>query len=255
MSSQYSDRYFDLVEEGMLRSARVITPLIVSLVKPTSVLDVGCGRGAWLHAFKQCGAQDVRGVDGLHIDTSKLWIDANEFRACDLGEPFLVEKRFDLAVCLEVAEHLSPSRAEGFVSDLARTAPVILFSAAVPGQGGTGHRNEQWPEYWIELFQRHGFAAIDFVRPLIRHDRRVDSWYRQNILLFASMEALSAIPDLAEERARAGEPCLEWLHAAHFRRGFRAQMAALVPAALEAFRRRRAQRRRPLSVKDGVKEP
>jgi hypothetical protein len=238
MSSQYSSGYYDLIDEGSLRSARVIAPLVVNLLKPASVLDVGCGRGVWLRAFKECDVQDVVGMDGTHLDSDTISLGPGEFRPCDLTQPFSTEKRFDLTLSLEVAEHLPPSRAQGFVADLASTAPVILFSAAVPGQGGTGHLNERWPEYWIDLFHRHAFEAIDFLRPLIRNDRRVEPWYRQNVLLFASPEALRAIPELAEEKAKAGEPCLEWLHAAHFRRGFRAQLAMLVPAALDAFRRR-----------------
>jgi hypothetical protein len=122
------------------------------------------------------------GEDALHIDRSELVV-------VDLSEPIDVSRTFDLAISLEVAEHLPASRSASFVEDLCRLAPVVLFSAAVPGQGGTEHQTERWPSYWIDLFEKHGYHVIDRIRPSIWTNPDVESWYAQNTLLFASDEA------------------------------------------------------------------
>ena len=84
-----------------------------------------------------------------------------------------------------MAEHLDPSRAASFVSDLCALAPVVLFSAAVPGQGGTHHVNEQWPGYWQDLFAVEGYLMSGALRWLIWNDDRVENWYRQNLMVCA----------------------------------------------------------------------
>ena len=94
---------------------------------------------------------------------------------------------FDLAVCLEVVEHLDADAGDRVLADLCRCAPSVLFSAAVPGQGGIGHVNEQWPGYWVERFARHGFQCSGALRWTFWENDAVERWYRQN-LLFATRE-------------------------------------------------------------------
>ncbi len=118
------------------------------------------------------------------------------FRATDLSRPLRLERRFDLAVCLEVAEHLPESLAERLVSDLVKLAPVVLFSAAIPGQGGTGHLNERFPSYWAEHFRKWDYTPIDCLRSQIWKSDEVDFWYVQNTIVYASMSQLSAFPAL-----------------------------------------------------------
>ena len=95
----------------------------------------------------------------------------------------------DLAICLEVAEHLTPAAGARLVKTLCSVAPVVLFSAAIPAQGGTNHINEQWQSHWADEFAAHGFDCFDPIRPEIWNDRDVFPWYRQNILLFVSRSA------------------------------------------------------------------
>jgi hypothetical protein len=102
-------------------------------------------------------------------------------------KPFSLSERFDLAISLEVAEHLPRRSASGFVRSLCQLAPIVLFSAAVPGQGGEHHVNEQWPEYWRQAFANHHFVMFDPFRPLLWHDERVAFYYRQNLFLFIRM--------------------------------------------------------------------
>ena len=123
----------------------------------------------------------------------------------DLNRPLPVTGRFDLAMCLEVVEHLPPDAGDAVVASLCALADTVLFSAAVPGQGGTGHLNEQWPEHWCERFLRHGFIHVDCVRPAVWTDERVSWWYRQNTLLFLRPERLAQLPAL-QALARTQQP-------------------------------------------------
>ena len=113
----------------------------------------------------------------------------DRFVAHDLTRPLpdaVLYERHDLALSLEVAEHLPEARAASFVGELCELAPVVVFSAAVPGQGGTGHVNEQWAEYWARLFERNGFHVSAALRWRFWNNSSVENWYRQNILVAAS---------------------------------------------------------------------
>ena len=182
--STYDD-LFDLVSEGSTASARVVVPIILELLAPKSVIDVGCGLGNWLAVFAEHGVEDYAGVDGDYAGRrDDLRIPRDRFVAADLAAPFSVDRTFDLAVSLEVAEHLPLASASSFIEALVALAPAVLFSAAIPGQPGFDHVNTQWPEFWAALFAQHGYHPIDPVRPRIWLDERVDWWYRQNVILY-----------------------------------------------------------------------
>src|SRR5438552_2146277 len=158
----YTKNFYEEMRNGSVRSAEVVVPLVLQLVPVRSVSDVGCGDGSWLSVFRRHGVDDIIGIDGDYVEAELLQIPQDRFRAVDLAKPFSLGRVFDLAVCLEVAEHLPPDCASGFVKSLARLAPVVLFSAAIPKQGGNHHTNEQWPDYWAKLFGEHGFLPVDF---------------------------------------------------------------------------------------------
>lgn len=194
----YDETFYDVIRSGTRASAAVVAPLVHALVQPATVIDVGCGEGWWAQAFAELGA-DVIGVDGSYVTNSPL---GDRFLPHDLALPLPahLHDRFDLAVSLEVAEHLPRSRAVGFVADLVALAPVVLFSAAIPGQGGTGHVNEQWPAYWSEMFERSGYRVTGALRWQIWNDDRVENWYRQNLIVAvdqaeATTDALAALLD------------------------------------------------------------
>ncbi len=126
--------------------------------------------------------------------------------------PLPLERTFDLVVSLEVAEHLPPESAPAFVGSLARLGPAVLFSAAIPYQGGEHHLNEQWPDYWAELFEQNGFVAIDCVRRNVWSDERVLYWYAQNTLLFVREEMVSGNEALVRELDRTSRSMLSVVH-------------------------------------------
>jgi SAM-dependent methyltransferase len=191
--TNYNRTFFAEQREQGLRSARVVAPVIVEMLRPRSVVDVGCGVGAWIAAFKECGVSDILGIDGAWAaDFHDL--ESHEFLQHDLSTSIELDRRFDLVVCLEVAEHLESRCAPDFIKSLASLGDTVLFSAAVPLQGGTLHLNEQWPDYWAALFEQQGYRAIDAVRPRIWNNQTVDWWYAQNALLFvASTHDVSAL--------------------------------------------------------------
>lgn len=159
-----------------------IIPLVKALIPVKSVVDVGCGTGSWLKAFQMNGVKDIYGIDGNR--TGVLDISPDKFHQADLSLPFQLARRFDLAVCVEVAEHLPENRADLLVDTLTSLAPAVLFSAAIPGQGGMRHVNEQWPDYWADKFSRKGFLTLDCLRMKIWSDPDVIWWYSQNLILY-----------------------------------------------------------------------
>ena len=154
-----------------------------------------------LRACRDTGANVIRGVDGSWVNQELLLIPKECFTQYDLSRPNLKdaipEQHFDLTISTEVAEHLDEQDSDAFMDNLTSFSDVILFSAAIPGQGGTHHVNEQWPSYWIEKFSVRGFIPIDCIRPHIWNDKEIHLWYRQNLLLFVKKEAVSTYPLLA----------------------------------------------------------
>ena len=220
----YPERFYSTSWQRAARSARRVVPLVIDYLAPRSVVDVGCGVAAWLEVLREAGVADVLGVDGPHINTQLLRIPAGLFAVHDLSGPLQLPRGFDLAMSLEVAEHLPAAEAGRFVRDLTRLAPVVMFSAAVPGQGGTHHVNEQWPDYWAALFDANGYVVVDCLRPRIWRDEDVEFFYAQNLLLFVAADALDRYPLLKrEEERRRGEPLslvhpTRWLEALDPRR-------------------------------------
>lgn len=169
-------------------SARAIAQLMLKRFPSIgSVADVGCSIGTFLNAFMKEGVTTIQGFDAHWVDQERLVIPPESFRTVDLAKGLgPVEKRYDLLISLEVAEHLPVENASDFVRDLTERSDLILFSAAVPGQGGVGHVNEQWQSYWRDLFAERGYIPYDFVRNEIWNNADVPFWYKQNILLYSA---------------------------------------------------------------------
>jgi SAM-dependent methyltransferase len=208
----YSDDYYRNRQAGVMTSAGVIVPLIIEWVRPASVVDIGCGMGGWLATFAQHGVQDFVGVDGDYIDREKMAIPQERFMPRNLADPLRLNRQFDLAVSLEVAEHLPAASAEPFVNSLTSLAPVVLFSGAIPLQGGRGHVNEQWPCYWADLFGRRGYVAIDCVRRRVWERDDVQWWYAQNTILYARRDHVEASAALKRELETAPPPPPSLVH-------------------------------------------
>lgn len=198
-SEPYTKVFYKQLRDGARRSAEVIVPLVLELIPVHSVLDVGCGDGSWLSVFRTYGVEDVLGIDGDYVARDILQIPQNRFHAVDLTKPFTLGRVFDLAMSLEVAEHLPVDCAPGFVECLTHQAPIVLFSAAIPMQGGTHHINEQWPDQWAALFRERGYLPVDCIRKRVWQNDSVECWYAQNTLLFVQANLLETNAKLKAE--------------------------------------------------------
>ena len=193
--AKYDSSFFAYVNSGAVVSARRLIPFILQTKRISSVLDVGCGQGAWLSVWRELGVNDVVGIDGDYVDRDDLLIPEELFNPLDLSAQFELDRKFDLVQCLEVAEHLAENSAPKLVDSLCAHSSAILFSAAPPGQGGDHHINEQPYEYWRNLFALHGYVACDFIRPQVAHDFEIEPWYRFNVFLYVKEDSLLDLPD------------------------------------------------------------
>jgi len=180
-------RYFHDKKVHNLKSPDKIVPLLCELFSPTSVVDFGCGLGTWLKSFQDNGIRTLLGLDGEWLDKSKFEKDVLKMlQIVDLEQSIKLDLKYDLAISLEVAEHLSPAAAQLFVKNLTAAADTIVFSAAIPFQGGQNHINEKPLSFWIKLFQEQGFYFYDVIRGRIWNDDQVFWWYKQNMVVFSS---------------------------------------------------------------------
>ena len=207
----YSDAFFADVERTAAGSARRVVPVAVREWRPAHVVDVGCGEGIWAAAFEALGVPAL-GIDGEYVRPGRRLV--RRFLAWDLATPLPALGRFDLCVCLEVAEHLPASAADGLVAGLAELSDRILFSAAVPGQGGTGHVNEQPHDYWLQRFDRLGFAADEAWRDRFAAEGEVAWWYQRNMVVLERREPRPPDPPRLDAGAPARGKGLEDLAAA-----------------------------------------
>lgn len=190
----YDEKFYRMQKDGSYRSASIILPVLMKYIRPRSVIDIGCGVGTWLAVWRNLGVE-AHGLDGDYVDRSQLLIPAENFHPANLEERFTINAKFDLVETLEVAEHLTPARADSFVEDLTRLGDVILFSAAIPGQGGTNHVNEQLQSYWAEKFLRLGYVGIDCIRPQVWNENQIAAHYRQNSLVYVKRAELYRYPE------------------------------------------------------------
>lgn len=208
----YDQEFYSEQINGSTLSASIVIPLILKLIPDVkSVVDVGCGVGTWLAEFKRNGIDSVRGFDGGNPPMNYLLIDEDEYKKADFTVGYPDQEKVDLAISLEVAEHLDEKHAEAFVKNICGLSDVILFSAAIPNQGGTHHVNERWPSYWADIFDAEGFQFFDIIRPQIWYDKRVKWWYRQNIFLVAKKDR-SDLVEIFNESAASQATQLDIVH-------------------------------------------
>ena len=180
-------KIFDHFEDKITySSAREIVSILNETIKPGNVVDIGCGIGYFLKAFKDLGIKEVLGIDGRWTDRELVDInlEKEEFVVADLNKKLSINRKFDLLICLEVAEHIDPKHTDVFLDNLVILSDIIVFSAAIPFQGGLNHLNEKWTDYWVQKFGLLGFKALDVMREKIWANKDIHWWYRQNMILF-----------------------------------------------------------------------
>jgi SAM-dependent methyltransferase len=174
MAHVYDQEFYKMQAEGSYISAKTVIGVFKNkLFTPNSVFDVGCGVGTWLKAWREAGVPEIAGVDGNEIGDEFLYVPREQIRVADLDDMVsqfdgtIGGKKFDLVTSLEVGEHLKPESSEKFIRFLTGHADVVLFSAALPLQGGENHINCQPLQFWVDLFARNGFECYDTIRPAL----------------------------------------------------------------------------------------
>lgn len=192
----YDTKFFDLIREGAQSSAKAFADHFYGNGPAMeSVLDVGCGEGWWGKAIS-----DVTGAEPFFIDNDGYdspnrvrdgyWF-KHDFSSIPFN-PFKLGRKFDLAICLEMAEHLPYENSDGLVEWLTECSDQILWSAAIPGQGGYEHINEQWPNFWVHKFNDLGYRAF-YIGPLFWNHDEVEPWYKQNLFQFVRRSSTQGI--------------------------------------------------------------
>lgn len=210
--SDHDPRFFEDRDQFTRTAAETVAPLVLALYPVRSVIDLGCGVGTWLSVFIRHGVEEIRGIEGQAVDSQLLQIPVSSFEQHDLTQPLMVDRTYDLAISLEVAEHLPPDSSADFVKTLVGLAPVVLFSAAIPNQGGISHINERPATYWSQQFARHNYVTIDAIRRRIWNRDDIKAWYRQNILLFAHQDMLDKIPSMQAALEQTRQDQLNLVH-------------------------------------------
>ncbi|MGH6680991.1 MAG: class I SAM-dependent methyltransferase [Bradyrhizobium sp.] len=238
----YDREFYQGMVHGALRAARAIVPIVLANFPVRSAVDIGCGPGAWLHALEERDVTDIRGYDGDYVDRSTLLIEPGNFVPVDLCQDFAIDRTFDLAISLEVAEHIPERFAEPLIGRLVAAAPVVLFSAAIPGQFGVNHINLQWQDYWRSIFRSLGFHPVDLIRPQVWGHPEVEYWYQQNIILYCGDAALRDNPQLQpipdNRTLNIVHPALYDAHLARSGRSLTTALRLLPSLARDAARRR-----------------
>ena len=183
MNQKYE--FQNVIGLGYAAASRV-APVVTKLVGlPRTVVDLGGGGGGWSRAFRDLGSEKVVCIDHPSVRARDLLIPVEDFKPWDLVKSMPPAEPSDLALCIEVAEHLPSTCAEGMVQFLVDSSDLVLFSAAIPKQGGHKHINERRASHWRQLFAAKGYDRVDAVRPQIVSDPSIPWWLRQNLMLYA----------------------------------------------------------------------
>lgn len=184
MNSPYDEDFF----QSKLNLSKYTSEIFYKILREQigdirSTLDIGCGTGSWLKNFHRFGVNDILGIDN-YVDLNFLEIPKDKFKRADLSKPLELKRKFDVILCLEVAEHIPAIASNNLINSLVKHSDYIVFSAAIPGQGGCNHVNEQWQEYWVRKFASNNFTMLDCFRPKLWNDDKIPFWFKQNTFLY-----------------------------------------------------------------------
>lgn len=190
-----------------------IAETIIKEYQPKRIIDFGCGTGDLAKAFASRGVT-VEAIDGYSTPDfsgySNLRFTKVDLNNITATQTFLnqLETKFDLAISIEVAEHLNPDVSSSFIEWMTSMADVIVFSAAVPSQDGDGHINCRSRSDWYQFIKQHNFVIADTLRQYFTSNSRLGLWHKLNIVDYVQKDTAFAKrinPDELVERLITAE--------------------------------------------------
>lgn len=202
--NHYLSGYYEEITEGSVRSAKeifksmniVYSPLVPEI---KSIIDVSGGCGGWWKGIREYGYTGEYKMTDWRVPKHKLIVPRNDYAEYDLTNKdgiFPFNKKFDLSICVEVGEHIPEEYASSLIELLCTLGHSVLFSAAIPHQGGSNHVNEQWGSWWADLFAKHGYYPLrPLLRDYVRNVKDIELWYKNNIILYSPKAPPSKLED------------------------------------------------------------
>jgi SAM-dependent methyltransferase len=182
----YDDKFFEKNLEWNKPIAAKLVNILIDYFNPSSVVDLGCGNAEFLSEFYKKGIL-IQGYEGSCFAIKKALIDKKYIQLFDLKNKIDSPRRYDLALCLEVAEHIENKFSQRLIENLTTLSDTVVFTAAPPGQGGHFHMNEQPREFWIDIFKQRNYNYDAQITERVRNDMKKDGvlwWYCDNIMVF-----------------------------------------------------------------------
>lgn len=182
----YDASYYAFVDGYAKAAAPVMARGLVEELKPRTLVDVGCGSGAFLREVQALGVTCI-GIENSEHAIATCRSRGLDVRHADLRDSKLEFGKHDLATSFEVAEHLPESLADAYVRLLCSLSAQVAITAAPPGQGGINHINEQPQAYWVAKFAAHGFELQPEIGDVLSKRWRAENvayWYADNLMVF-----------------------------------------------------------------------
>ena len=185
ITQKYDPEFFDYTISSELGSSPDVAGILIKYYNPRSVIDIGCGCGIYIKAFHDLGIEDVIGYDGSKHAIERGLLPAKMIMH-DLREPLCINRKYDLCLCIEVAEHIENEYSKQLVETLVNASDIVFFTAAAPGQGGLHHVNEQPFKFWEEIFRSFGFQKDHLTEEVRKKmiDRGVVYWITKNAVIY-----------------------------------------------------------------------
>ena len=177
--NQYTQKYYEEIAPIGIESAKEVYAILENHISFDTIVDVGCGIGEWKY-------KDYEGID-YRVNKKNLLIPIEKFTSLNLktAKDFIPSKKYDLAICLEVAEHLQEEYANDLIGMLCKLSDCVLFSGAIINQGGVNHHNEQMQSYWASAFKKFGYYPYKVdLRKEMYDNPKIAVWYKNNIILY-----------------------------------------------------------------------
>lgn len=183
----YDKKFFDNTLKLEGPSAKAVVEILLKNFNIQSIIDIGCGSGIYLKEFLEKNIEAI-GYDGAQAALENSLV-GDKIKIHDLCQPLKLNKKFDLCLCVEVAEHLPEKYADTLIKTLVNLSDLIVFTAATPGQGprSIGHINEQPHSYWIEKFKNYNFILEKELTEKIRKEMITEDvvwWITKNLMIF-----------------------------------------------------------------------